>query len=159
MSSRYTSVPAVIDTLEALWRAAMAGEVDVQVSDGFPGPTQANDIVTIGGTTANTEEGESKPAGLGIAVIEEDFNVHCAISCYRGAATDLSDQKIARDAAYSLLDRCLDAVYADVQLGGACTWAIFDRHALKQSDTNDATSGRAAEIGFTLRVYSRFQIL
>jgi hypothetical protein len=160
VSSRYTAVPGVIDALEALWSTAVVGDADVvHVSDGYPGPTYANDIVAIGGTSSNTEEGESRPAGLGIAVIEEDFNVHCAISCYRGAATDPSDQKVARDAAYALLDRCLDAVYANVGLNGACVWAIFDRHALKQSDQNDATNGRAAEIEFTLRVYSRLQIL
>jgi hypothetical protein len=156
--STYTSTPAVVDKLEALFVAAVASHVDVQVTDGFPGTTLANDIVAIGGTTSNTEEGTSQPAGLGIVYLEEDYVVHCAISCYRGG-NEPSVQRAARDAAYALLDSCLDAVYADPTLGGLVGWCIFDRHDLKQTDYNDATNGRTATVSFTLRVYARLKVL
>ena len=158
MSSKYTSVPDVIDTLLATFTVALdAFDPNVAIFDGYPAAgAQPDDYVVVGGTTANTAEGSSKPSGFPVKVrIEEDYVVRGVVSSFRGG----TDTAVVRDRAHAILDVILDSIYADVTLAGACAWCLFDRHVFKDSDYLTASQGRFGSIEFTLHVYAFRNIL
>lgn len=112
-------VPAAIDGLLAVWRAAFADEATVQVLDGHEVTWVAGDYVSagVGGDDA-VSEAVSQWSDMGGGRADAVDIANAVWSA--GGDTDL---RIYRDRAAALLRVAREAVEADLTLGGAVTQA------------------------------------
>lgn len=169
-----TTQPAVIDLLLAgIQQVCTAVDPTAALPDGWPGPTQAKTIVTIGGTSAPTAEGAQDWAYLGALSREELYDVVLIVSVtiggdgLRSLVAGADAQKAARDLAYLqmaaietwLVDRCAPGggptlgqfFNTGTRKGG---WCGLKHQALQETDGVNAAQGASAEFHVTVCVYA-----
>ncbi len=155
MTSKYSSIPQVIDYLFAEIQSAAAGLADTVISDGYPGTEQTPNIIAIGGTTKPVADGDATPVSMGARFIQESFEVDLTLSSFVGG----TDEKVARDAAFSLYDIVVGVIAKDFTLGGNCTWALPSKLAVDGSNFDTAAAGVIVDLTFAIRVSSRIQLV
>ncbi|GII89626.1 hypothetical protein Ssi03_76160 [Sphaerisporangium siamense] len=139
-----STIPAVIDALVALVRAALPG---VQVVDGQP-MSSDRDIVCIAFTGEPGEAAVESTRAVEQLALEPDresYTITCLASSLRGDA----DAKASRDRAYGLVDTIASAIAADPRLDGAVTYTRLATESLTQQQTQN---GAEATVRFLVAV-------
>lgn len=158
MSGAYTSVPDVLDYLYQLIGGLPECTPPVTVSDGWPGVFQPQTMVCIGGGPEDDEQSTTRDfavMGTGPNNLLEEYDVLIYIRAWTGG----TDQKPARDNAFTLAKAIEAAIRADMNLGGTIAHyypAHLNASRLRQTKADTATAGRVAEIRLTLHVKHRY---
>lgn len=155
MTSKYSTIPQVLDYLYTSIQAASVGMADTVISDGYPGTEQTPNIIAIGGTTKPVADGDSTPISLGARYFDEVYEVDLNLSSYVGG----NIEKVARDAAFSLYDLVIGVLVKDFTLGGTCLWAIPSKLAVDGSNFDTAAAGVIVDLTFSIRIHSRIQLI
>ena len=155
----YTSVPDVIDYLMATITALPECASPVQVTDGFPGTFQSQQMVCVGGGPDDDEQSALRDyvvLGTGPQAREEDYEVVLYLRCWAGG--DLA-QKPVRDQVFVIYKAIEAAVNLDKNLGGNISKhypARLGGMNLIQTKADGARAGRVAEIRCTVNVKHRY---
>ena len=155
MSGAYTSVPDVIDYLVTTI-TALPECVGVEVTDGFPGTYQAQQMVCVGGGPDDDEQSAVRDfavLGNGPSSREENYGVPVYVRCWGGG----TDQKTPRDQAFAIFKAI------DLMIRAGLVTAISAHYPprigdliLIQTKSAGATAGRVAELHFTVNVKHRY---
>lgn len=136
MAAMTSTVPAVLDALVTIWKAALP---DVQVVDGQPLDLE-DDVVCVGFTgeagqvsvtdTRTLEQLTSSPD-------REQYDVTSMFSSWRGAE---SDAKAVRDGVYALVDAAAAEIARDQTLGGLVMSARLTTNTFTQYQSTDGAT-------------------
>ena len=152
-----TAMGPVIDYLVALIAGLPECAAPVQVTDGWPGTYQAQQMVSVGGGPEMDDQSTLRDfvvMGNAPGNLEEEFAVQVYIRCWTGGTI----QKTSRDQALTIFQAIEAKVRTDLTLGG--TVAPYPVHVgqadLRQTMPGASLKGRVAEIRFTVNVRNRY---
>jgi hypothetical protein len=152
-----SSIPATLDALLALWRAALPSVmfVDVLTLSGDDGRTAADNIarrVIVGGDPENAADldFDREWAGLGALRMDESYDIPCHLECVSGD----EDATALRDAAIDLFDSLSAALAADNTLGGLVQQgaAVLGRGSMRSEQRE---TGASVQIRFQVHCETR----
>lgn len=159
-----TTQPQVIDLLLTGIRAAVADQ-SIAVTDGFPGPGEPTVIVSVGGTSDATTDGQKTWAYLGAHRMWEKYKVGITVSVVYGGDGQQAEvagadaQKAARDMAFLVVHAIENFLVADPTLGQFFNtgnvlggWITLVDVKLQQTDDQTAAIGAIAEVAMHCEV-------
>lgn len=146
-----SSIPAAVDALVAMFRAA----TPVDVYDGTYPTNPADDYLAVGVADPDNPsvDGTQDWGGLGTRRRHESYDIRCVLSSWSGGGT----MKERRDAAFALLTVCETAVKADPSLQGVVTsgWASVSATQVVSGDT---PQGPVCTVNFTVTVENTYTV-
>lgn len=124
----------------------------ILVSYGLPTTDQPDDIVAITEAgTADPLRGNQEIKTFGPRTREETTFVSVLFSSWRGT----TNQQVVSEMVFDAMALLENALRTDPTIGGAVREADIESWSLTETDYNDLSSGRYAEISVTIRARHR----